>query len=289
MKLAHFVETYSLEREITASSIEQYRIAVNSFSKWLSRPAETTDLTDDAINRFLVAYSQLRKPHTVASKRRQLLVLWRAVAERGGTTPPARVRRIKTPPTPKDVWTAKEVAAICQNLSRLQGRLPIVLIRPGDYYVSLIKAAWETGLRLSDLMGLERHQIERSGWFSVVMQKTGLPQWCRLHGSTYDMIQRTFDDIAPPRRLCWPTWSTRTPKAGFKLIRRDIMRAVREAGLSCSDGPFKKLRRSSITAVELLSPGQGQHHAGHTSVATTQKWYLSDSAKLNRPIPAELV
>ena len=66
------------------------------------------------------------------------------------------------------------------------------------------------------------------------------------------------------------------------------MRAVKDAGLSCSDGPFKKLRRSSITAVELLSPGQGQHHAGHTTVTTTQKWYLSESAKLNRPIPSEL-
>lgn len=288
MQLAHFVETYSLERAISASSIEQYRIAVNAFSKWLGRAAQSEDLTDDAINRFLVAYSQLRKPHTVASKRRQLMVLWRAVAERGDALPPARVRRIKTPPTPKDVWTAEEVGAICTNLSQLQGRLPIVLIRPADYYVGLVRAAWETGLRLSDLMALERHQIERDGWFSVTMQKTGLPQWCRLHRSTHEIIQRTFDELAPPRRLCWPTWSTKTPKACFKLIRRDIMRAVREAGLWCSDGPFKKLRRSSITAVEMLAPGQGQHHAGHTSITTTQRWYLSETTKLNRPIPAEL-
>jgi integrase len=289
MLLNDFVVTYSLERTITQSSVEQYRIAVHSFSKWLGRPATAADLTDDTINRFLVAYSQTRKPHTVASKRRQLIVLWRAVADRGKAQPPARIRQVKTPPTPKDVWNAEEVGEICHNLAKLQGRLPVVLIKPADYYVSLVRAAWETGLRLADLMALERHQIERTGWFSVTMQKTGLPQWCRLHSSTYDMIQRTFDDIAPPRRLCWPTWSTRTPKACFKLIRRDIMRAVREAGLSCSDGPFKKLRRSSITAVELKAPGQGQHHAGHTSAVTTQKWYLSDSAKLNRPIPAELV
>jgi len=289
MTVQEFLVSYSLQRAITESSVEQYRIAVNRFEKWLGRPAELSDLTDDTMNRFLVAYAQSNKPHTVQSKRRSLLVLWRAVAEQHGTIEPNRVRRIKTQPTPRDAWTAEDVGRICAELQKVQGRLPVVLIKKADYYVGLVAAAWETGLRLADLMELERSHASEPGWFCVTMHKTGLPHWCKLHPSTRAIIQRTFDEVAPPRKLCWPTWGIRTPKACFKLIRAEIMAAVESAGLSASDGPFKKLRRSSITAVELAAPGQGQHHAGHTSAITTQKWYLSDGIKLNRPLPAELL
>jgi integrase len=289
MKLHEFLVAYCLQRDITESSIEQYRIAVHCFEKWLGRPAELDDLTDEQMNRFLATYAQDHRPHTVQSKRRSLLVLWRAIADQHGIAEPNRVRRIKTPPTPRDVWSAEDVGRICAELQQVQGRLPVVCIKKADYYVGLVAAAWETGLRLADLMGLERSQAVESGWFCVTMHKTGLPHWCKLHPSTRAVINRTFDDFAPPRRLCWPTWGIRTPKACYKLIRLEIMAAVRAAGLTASDGPFKKLRRSSITAVELAAPGQGQYHAGHTSAITTQKWYLADGVKLNRPLPVELL
>lgn len=289
MLLSQFLVSYSLQRELTDSSVEQYRIAINSLSKHLGREAVIEDLLPDAINLYLRELAAHRAPHTVKSKRRSLMVLWRAAVEQGMTTQlPRRIRVIKTPETPKDVWSAEQVAGLVSVLERRLDRLPQILIKAADYYSGLLRAAWETGLRLGDLMQLERQHVAESGWFSVTLHKTGLTHFCRLHETTRQIILRTYDEVAPPRKLCWPTWGQRCQKTCYKQMRAEIGKAMAELGLTASDGVFKKLRRSSITAVEIAAPGQGQHQAGHTTPITTQKWYLSSAVKLNRPLPEEL-
>jgi integrase len=287
MLLSQFLVSYSLQRELTESSVEQYRIAINCFDLWIGHKASIEELTDDAVNQFLIDYGRNRRPHTVTSKRRSLLVLWRAIADQHEITAPKRIRKIKTSPTPRDVWSAADVKQIVLRLRYKIGRLPKIGVRSGDYFAGLVLAAWETGLRLADLVNLTRDHLSKPGWFGITMQKTQLPHWCKLHDQTRHLILGTFDD-APPRALCWPDWDARTAKAGYKHLRAEIMKAAEAVGLSASDGPFKKLRRSSVTAVEMIAAGQGQFHAGHTSAVTTQRWYLSDETRLNRPIPQEI-
>ena len=287
MTLSQFLASYSLQRELTDSSVEQYRIAINCFDLWLGHKAMIDELNDDLMNRFLIDYGKNRKPHTVTAKRRSLLVIWRAIADQHEIEAPKRIRKVKTQPTPRDVWSAADVQKIVLHLRQNPGRLPRIAVRKGDYFAGLVLAAWETGLRLADLVNLTREHVSKPGWFAITMQKTQLPHWCKLHEQTRQLILETFDD-APHRELCWPDWETRTKKAGYKHLRTEIMKAAEALGLTASDGPFKKLRRSSVTAVEMLATGQGQYHAGHTSAVTTQRWYLADETKLNRPIPQEI-
>jgi integrase len=280
-----FVDDYSLENDITKSSIEQYQIAVNRFSVWLGRPAMTTDLEPQKVNAFLRDYAEQVSAHTAQSKRRSLLVLWRAAAEKGLVELPGKIRQIKAQKTLRDYWSLDQVRQLVTVTSALTGRLPVVEINRADYFTGLVLAAYETGLRMADLLKLERSCLDED-WFPVTMQKTGLVHWCRLNPETKRVITRTYDDFAPPRRLCWPTWGRGDAASQAKLVRRELWKAMKIAGLTASDGPFKMLRRSSINAVDQLQPGAGQRQAGHTSATTTQRWYLSDDAAKNRPTPA---
>ena len=286
--LLNFVEDYALENDIADSSVEQYRIAVNRYSAWLGTQAEVSDFEPAKMNSFLRDYGEKVSPHTVKSKRRSLMVLWRAAAEQGLIPQPGKIRQVKTPETERDYWTFDEVKRLVTVTRLMQGRCPVVLAKRGDYYTGLVLAAYETGLRMSDLLSLDRSCLS-SDWFSVRMKKTGLVHWCKQNEETKRVIERTYDDVAPPRQLCWPTWGKGDAASNAKLIRRDLVKAMKVAGLTASDGPFKKLRRSSINAVDQMQPGAGQHQAGHTSVSTTQRWYLNSDSVKNRPIPASAI
>ena len=287
MLLSQFLVSYSLERSLTDSSIEQYQIAINSLSKHLGREAVIDDLLPDVINLYLRDLALVRSAHTVKSKRRSLMVLWRAVAEQDLVKPPVRVRTIKVPETPRDYWNADDIARLVSVAASLPGEIPQVGVKSADYFTGLILAAWETGLRMADLLRLDKTCLV-DGWFSVNMQKTGMVQWCRLHGETKRVILATYTD-SPTRFLCWPTWGKGDASSQAKLIRKQLCKIMYQAQLVASDGPFKKLRRSSINAVEAQRPGAGQWQGGHTSPVTTQKWYLSDDHKQTRPMPAAIL
>lgn len=287
MQLSNFLLSYSLERDVTTASVEQYQIAINSLSKHLGREAFLDDLVPDTINLYLKCLAESRSPHTVKSKRRSLMVLWRAAADQELVKPPVRVRTVKVPETPRDYWQTDDIAKFIAVAASLPGFIPDIRVKRSDYFVGMILAAWETGLRMADLLKLDKTCLV-DGWFSVNMQKTGMVQWCRLHSETRRVIASTYTAEAQ-RTLCWPSWGSGDAASKAKLVRKELCRIMAAAGLVASDGPFKKLRRSSINAVEIQRPGAGQWQAGHTSPTTTAKWYLSDDHKQLRPMPAAIL
>jgi hypothetical protein len=99
MLLSQFVESYALSHDIRPSTVEQYRITASVMNQLLGDPVEVAQLSDDLVNRFLRDYSARAKPHTVFSKRRQILALWRAAAESGYCEPPRKIRSVRLPET----------------------------------------------------------------------------------------------------------------------------------------------------------------------------------------------
>ena len=283
--LKTFVESYSLSHDIRPSTVEQYKTTQRVLSNWNEGDILVGSLSDELVNKFLRDYSERgAKPHTVASKRRQLIALWRAAAEEGLCQPPKRVRAIRLPETQRDVWSADEVRRLVAELEKIQTRMPRSEIQTGLALSALVRAAWDTGMRRSDLFRLERTHAEHDGWLEVIQRKTGRLVLCRLSPDTKKIVLRTYDDWAPPRKLIWP--------GGPAVVRRltgIISEAAKDIGLKGHSKPFKKLRRSSITAVEQQAPGAGYLQAGHTNSSTTIRFYLNPAiTQMGKPMPETL-
>lgn len=284
MLLTEFVENYALSHDIRPSTAEQYRTTARVLNGWNRQPIVVSAMSDQLVNRFLRDYAEGNKPHTVASKRRQIIALWRAAAEDGLCQGPKRIRAIKLPETQRDVWTLEDVRRLAAELEAISGRMPQSEIRTGPSLSALVRAAWDTGMRRSDLFHLTRSHAEYDGWLEIVQRKTGRLVLCRLSKETRNMILRTFDDWAPPRQMIWP--------GGPAVVRRMtglIADAAEGIGLKGHNKPFKKLRRSSITAVEQQAPGAGYLQAGHSNSQTTIRFYLNPAiAQMSKPMPPEL-
>lgn len=284
MLLSDFVESYALSHDIRPSTVEQYRVTASVMNHLLGYPVEVAQLSDDLVNRFLRDYSAQAKPHTVASKRRQILALWRAAYEAGYCDSPRKIRAVRLPETRRDIWGAGEVRKLAEACQQVKGRLPVSEIATGLALAALVRAAWDTGMRRSDIFRLERVHAENDGWLEIVQKKTGRLVLCRLSTETRKLILSTFDDWAPPRTLIWPGGPAVARR--LSLMVADI---AEDIGLSCDGKPFKKLRRSSITAVEQAAPGTGYLQAGHTSSQTTIRFYLNPAiAQMARPMPPTL-
>lgn len=284
MRLADYVDSYALTHDIRGSTLEQYRVTASVLNRWAGGCVEVAQLSDDLVNRFLRDYGQLQKPHTVQSKRRQLLALWRSAAEDGLCQQPKRVRVIRLPETQRDVWTAQEVKRLAESLERIRGRMPVSEISTGIALSALVRAAWDTGMRRSDLLRLTRAHAEHDGWLEIVQRKTGRLVLCRLSKDTRSAILRTFDDWAPQRQLVWPG----SPMVVRRMVEM-IADTAEDIGLGSSRSPMKKLRRSSITAVEQQAPGAGYLQAGHANSQTTIRFYLNPAvAQMSKPMPPEL-
>lgn len=284
MMLLDYVDSYALSHDIRPATLEQYRVTANVLNRWKGKPVDVAELGDDLVNRFIRDIGATSKPHTVASKKRQLLAIWRSAAEEGLCQHPKRIRAVKLPETKRDTWTAEQVRVLVEALEKINGRFPQSEVQRGLALSALVRVAWDTGMRRSDIFRLERAHAENDGWLEIVQRKTGRLVLCRLSEATRKTILRTFDDWAPPRRLIWP--------GGPSVIRRMtslIADTAEDIGLSSHLTPFKALRRSSITAVEQQAPGAGYLQAGHTNANTTIRFYLNPAiAQMAKPMPPEL-
>lgn len=284
MRLTDYVDSYALSHDIRPATLEQYRVTANVLNRWRGKPVDVEELGDDMVNRFLRDIGSTSKPHTVASKKRQILAIWRSAAEDGYCAQPKRIRAVKLPETKRETWTAEQVRKLVESLEQVRGRMPQSEIETGLALSALVRVAWDTGMRRSDIFRLERTHAEHDGWLEIVQRKTGRLVLCRLSAATRKVILRTFDQWACPRRLIWP--------GGPSVVRRLtalIADHAEDLGLPCYRQPFKALRRSSITAVEQQAPGSGYLQAGHSNAQTTIRFYLNPAiAQMSKPMPPEL-
>ena len=260
MRLSKFVDVYALSRDLAPATVENYRVAAQMYDRFSGGV-----LDDETVNRWIAYLADgQRSKHTIASRRRALLVLWRAAWEDGLAPQPGRIRRVKVPSTAKDVWTPEQIARLANQASKLCGWYQFggSIVRRAPWWRSLVLSAWDTGLRWSDL---QRIEFPVRGSFAIVQAKTGNEKTVHLRDSTLSAIRATTDDV-PARSLVWPHWEKRD--RFYRWFRSLVVSAE-------LDGTFSKIRRSSITYVERETPGLGQIHAGHTSRATTEKWYLN--------------
>lgn len=279
MLLREFVDTYRTNHEfgISDATVDCWlKPAVSDLSKFLGREFTLADFSRETINKWIEAKQKAGSPpSTVKTRRNAALALWRCAydLEMVGEGPD-RIRKVKLGPMAVEAWNKPELKQLVDwiNTGMKDRKLPMVKLHKRIYFLSLVMAAYDSGLRLGDLLSLEFEWISRGaqgeGVITICQHKTQRLVSCRFSAATMLLIDELMAEN-PDRRLIWPLWCRRD---GFY---RAFKKIVRDAAIR--NGTFRWLRRSSTTHVEIERPGQGSHHAGHADARTTSRHYLDFS------------
>lgn len=269
MELQQWAAAYVAGRDVSGGYADQLRWCAAAATAAAGGPVRVAELSVDCVNGLLRRWRDAGLAgSTRRNRRRMLLTLWQAAADRGLAGQPARrlVAMPKAVAGPRRAWTVAEVSRLVRVAEAVGG----------PYWASYVRAAWDSGLRGCDLRRLERSAIGPDGRAAVFQVKTQRPVCVHFRASTLAAIAAV---VPADRRLCWPM------ACGLRHWRAQAARLVRRAGLAGSIG---QIRAASGTAVEILAPGQGHLHLGNTR-AVFLAHYLDPLAIANgRPRPPEL-
>lgn len=288
--LRDFFIQYTQENDLAASTVQSYANALSVFEEYNGGPIKFKDLEkvedrktgrqagDSMLNAWITEYAKTVSPYTVKSRRAAILAMLADAFDLRVTT--YRKMRVKTPrchDTEKDVWSPDEVSALVKSSGELRGRFQKTQIKRNLYAQSLIMAAWDTGLRRADLLKIRWDWIKDSHVFEIVCNKTGKNHITKVAPETRKKIMLTFDSwTGDYRELCWPIWYNIPGRQADRAVSDLFKVPLRKSGLRCSDGVFKKLRRSSATYTK-LNGGNATDHLGHSSEAITRKHYINEA------------
>ena len=140
--------------------------------------------------------------------------------------------------------------------------------RHGDRDAAMILLAYRHGLRVSELTGLRREQVDlRQGLLHVHRRKNGLPSTHPLRGPELRALRKLFRDYP---ETAYVFVSERRAPMTAATFRKLIARAGDAAGLGMPIHPHM-LRHS--TGFKLANDGQDtraiQHYLGHRNIQYT--------------------
>jgi len=209
---------------------------------------------------------QPKAPATQRGRRRAFATLWLAAHDAGLSPEPSRFRRIAVPQKSPVAWSFETVQKLVRNV--IDDKTDWINgIQYGTYWASLFSAAWDSALRLGDLLSIEYGWIQKRhgcGFLRIIQSKTQREHQVQLNKCTMRLIERSIEQ-SPHRRLIWPLKTTR------KRFYRDVKAIINKANES---GSFRYFRRSAVTFAESQSPGSGQRLAAHRDSRTTRESYI---------------
>lgn len=276
--LGSFLSQYQLERDLSAGHMTMLRSTIHLFGCWLGHVATLDDCRDDTINRWLVWLSDAqRKKTTLKGHRSRLLALWRAAFEYELTDfQPRRVRKIVVPKTLPEAWSLEQLKALLIAADGFDGVFLKSRIERRAFWRGFVLVAYDTGLRLGDLLALRFDQVGADGSAIVTTNKTGAAVLCRFHPETMAAIELLRK---PGRPFIF----------GGAIGRHAIFGRFRElvarAGLT---GTTRKLRRTSGTWVERIAPGYGHRHLGNGADVFRAHYDDRRISGVEKPLPPKI-
>lgn len=262
MMLKDFVTTiYSSERSIGKSHRNLILTKVRRYSHYLGHEATLHDLNALSINRFLEHREAVVKNATVVGERAILRALWSAANESEPgcewhiPTKPARLRRLRREEADVCGWDESQLRSLLLATERQCGMFrtsKVGKIARAPFWRAFLLTAYDTGLRLGDLLRLTAEQIPAAGAVRIKQNKTGkfLTVW--ISDEAFQAIRATLDQ--QPRELIFGKVMT---KSCFHKAWRKMTKG---AGIH---GGTKFIRRTSGSMVERARPGQGHIHLGN--------------------------
>jgi integrase len=273
MMLIDFLnENYRRFRDISNQTTKTYTAAIHSFERHLGRPGTIEDFNPVAVNEWLTALLEKVGRETAYSYRRHILALWRGAEELDLLKlGPRRIKPIRRPARVIEGFSADDMDKLLVAAQRVRRKL---------WWRVFLQIAWFSGLRLADVLAIEKHWIfpgpEGTGMLSIVQRKTGKSISKTLPA---DLMRDIHDLVEPGQRVVCPLWCRR--EAFFRAFKR----LTRRAGMPMATS--KWIRRGSASEMEKLSPGAGPVHLGHArgSGATI----FDQSYRCDRIIQAKMV
>lgn len=269
--LISFLLTYYVAgHDLRPGSIEQKRITIGRLANFLKREPLVSDLNRDTVSRFLAAYACGAQPSTVASKRRDLLALWRyAWEEKILAEPPYRVRPVKVPEREPQGWDLEELRLLLDAAGRLPGKFDNGCSR-ASVFRALVLTLLSTGLRLRATLSIRFSDVRRDRSFTARWEfaKNRREQTKRLSLDAWQAITECRAQLVGKcERLI--------PAPAIKALRRWWRFMVITAGLPAGRyaGP-QMLRRTAASFKERERPGSAQGFLGHKTPGLAERRYL---------------
>lgn len=267
--LAQYIENH--DYGVSPGHAKQLKVSLRAWGTFLGSEPTVADLTDERINGYLDWMRAHRKPDTCRTRRGNLLILWHwAFQESITDTAPRRVRKIRRVDRLPTAWTLEEIRSLIAAAGELTGAFHLKPWKRSAWWSSLIRAGYDTGLRLGDLLAIRSSEIRAS--MQILQHKTERWVHVSLRPATLAAIDQTLADGS--RELVWESW------CGEETFYFHFRRLVSTAGIR--PGTFRWLRRTAATQLERLEPGRATELLGHASRSTTEAWYI-DRSQLNTP------
>lgn len=268
MTFLEFLDRYVLERDLQQNSEQQLRYSVQHFMAFVGSDVTIESIHTDQINRYLKHLQSMGRAYdTIRTRRTNLLVLINEAYRQQLTDQDSRRIRRLTPKRPKiEAWTPSQVRQLFDIAQSWIGQRELPGgICEGLYWSAYVCAAWDSGLRHGDLLGLPMGDIQERFW--IDQHKTANPVLVEFRESTVARIKR-LQKSGPPR-LCPFAWPLKR-----RAFFRHASILIKQAGLK---GTMKFLRRGCGTAVAAASQNvaDASRKLGHTSEAITRRHYLA--------------
>jgi integrase len=286
MQLIEYLSIYAAEHEygLRANTIAFHRAAIGSWSRFEQREVTTDDLTPATLNRFLDWTRLNRKPDTFRTVRGAILTIWRHAFDTGrASSPPIGLRKMRMRRTSPTAWTPVEVEALLATVNGpdhwFRERFDSG-IRRGVWWDSLIRTAYDTGMRLGDLMEMSPAQLTIQGDIGIVRyvaSKTGDEFFRIIRPRTLYAVKTSLAQNMRSPGLIWPLWASRD--AFYRSFRSIVATA------KIRTGTFRWIRRTAVTWADIQTPGLGQQLAGHKSERVTADSYR-DVSQIGRSMPS---
>lgn len=263
MTLLEILAEYVLERPVSTASEYQLRRTINIFGTFVQRTPIISDLTDQTVSKWLQSLESTYSQRTIVNQRKNLLAVWRYAAEVRLVTPPHRVRKIKVPEPCPIAWLMEELLKIVKACEELTGIFPSGAGRR-DYCLGLVHAAYDTGLRRSDLWTLPTDRVRDDGTVALLQHKTGHAHPPVLRSDALSLFRRLPGKcpLACPYS-CQRAW--------YRFWNRHV---IKVAGVR--PGCMQQIRRTGATWLFRSDPAAVQRYLGHRC-ATMQKHYVDMS------------
>ena len=250
MRVTEFLTDLQQEKGFADETCRTYRSHWKCACRWLGDD-DLFSLTVRDLNRYLTSCE--RDGHaaaTIQSIRASLSAVLRAAQERWpGVAPAGKVRRVRQPVVLPQTWTVAEVQRLIEAANT-------------RWWNTLLRGAWYTGLRRTDLLLLERQQFDGEGVAEIVQHKTGK----RL---AIAMPVSLLQELPHVGKL-W-TW-----RLSYETFRRQFAAIVKRAAIP--RGPFKRIRKSAGNEAERLRPWCGHLFLGNER-RTFERHYLARSGQ----------
>lgn len=296
-----FIQYLRYERNVTPTTLYEYGRDIRQFEKFLTPPGEKTlplDEVDHKVVREYVAsmYDQKLERATVARRLASLRTFFKfCVREKYARQNPARL--VATPKLPKRVprvLTAEELNAFLDNLGKgpsspqsRRGRRPTARSEEEAKVIlkrdrAILELLYASGLRVSELVGLDLGSIDRRGQMLRVLGK-GRKERVVPYGAKAQAALEAYWPVREEILAHPPSRTKPAPEAVFlnhrggRLTDRSVLTVVKKyARLANVNWDMHPHSLRHAFATHLLADGADlraiQELLGHVSLSTTQRY-----------------